>query len=148
MHRKRLSTRALARASASHPWRTLAAWGVAAVLAIFAVATLLGGSLSSENLPTDNRQSERADQLIDGSPRGLALRGRPRRRSRHSLSPGSASAAGGRGDRRALGALHGRLIPVPPRGRRSRRRSAADRRRCERDPVHRLARSPRDARAG
>jgi len=67
MHRKRLSTRALARASASHPWRTLAAWGVAAVLAIFAVATLLGGSLSSENLPTDNRQSERADQLIDGS---------------------------------------------------------------------------------
>ena len=61
------STRALARASASHPWRALAAWGVAATLAVVAVVTLLGGSLSSENLPTDNRQSERAAQLIERS---------------------------------------------------------------------------------
>jgi len=57
----------LALASASHPWRTIAAWSVTAVLAIFAIGALLGGSLSSDNHPTDNRQSERAADLIDRS---------------------------------------------------------------------------------
>jgi RND superfamily putative drug exporter len=65
--RNLLSTRALALASASHPWRTIAAWAIAAVLAIFATGALLGGSLSSENHPTDNRQSERAADLLDRS---------------------------------------------------------------------------------
>jgi uncharacterized membrane protein YdfJ with MMPL/SSD domain len=65
--RQLLSTRALALASASHPWRTIAAWGAAAVVAIVATAALLGGSLSSENRPTDNRQSQQAADLIDQS---------------------------------------------------------------------------------
>ena len=65
--RQLFSTRALALASASHPWRTLAAWGVAAVLGIVAAGALLGGSLSSENRPTDNRQSQQAADLIDRS---------------------------------------------------------------------------------
>jgi RND superfamily putative drug exporter len=36
-------------------------------LAVVAIATLLGGSLSTENLPTDDRESERAAALIDRS---------------------------------------------------------------------------------
>jgi len=55
--RQRLSTRALAVASATHPWRVIAAWAVAAVVAIVAIVALLGGSLSTDNHPTDNRAS-------------------------------------------------------------------------------------------
>jgi RND superfamily putative drug exporter len=65
--RQLLSTRALALASASHPWRTIAAWAVAAVLAVVATGALLGGSLSSQNQPTDNRQSERAADLVESA---------------------------------------------------------------------------------
>jgi uncharacterized membrane protein YdfJ with MMPL/SSD domain len=68
-----VSIRALAVGSASHPWRTIAAWIATTVVAIFAIVSLLGDSLSSENLPTDNRQSERASNLIDQSfPAGSA----------------------------------------------------------------------------
>jgi putative drug exporter of the RND superfamily len=59
-----ISIRRLALASASHPWRTIAAWGAAAVVAIVAIVALLGGSLSSDNHPTDNRESQRAADLI------------------------------------------------------------------------------------
>jgi RND superfamily putative drug exporter len=65
--RERLSTRALVVASASHPRRVIAAWAVTAVLAIVAIGALLGGSLSSDNHPTDNRESQRAAHLIDRS---------------------------------------------------------------------------------
>ncbi len=65
--RERLSTRRLVLASAAHPWRTIGAWAAAAVVAIVAIGALLGGSLSTENHPTDNRQSQRAAQLIDRS---------------------------------------------------------------------------------
>jgi uncharacterized membrane protein YdfJ with MMPL/SSD domain len=65
--RERLSTRRLVLASAAHPWRTIGAWAAAAVLAIVAIGALLGGSLSTENHPTDNRQSQRAALLIDRS---------------------------------------------------------------------------------
>jgi uncharacterized membrane protein YdfJ with MMPL/SSD domain len=54
-------------ASASHPWRTLGLWAAAAVLAIVAIGALLGGALSTDNHPTDNRQSQRAKNLIDNS---------------------------------------------------------------------------------
>jgi uncharacterized membrane protein YdfJ with MMPL/SSD domain len=60
----RISIRSLVLASASHPWRTIAAWLGAAVLAIVAVAMLMGDSLSSDNHPTDTRQSQRAEDLI------------------------------------------------------------------------------------
>lgn len=56
-----ISTRSLASASARHPWRTLGAWIAATLLALVAVATLLGGSLTSEGGPTNDSESERAD---------------------------------------------------------------------------------------
>ena len=55
-----LSTRTLALASARHPWRALAAWLVAVVLALVAIGALLGGSLTTEGAPTNNPESERA----------------------------------------------------------------------------------------
>jgi uncharacterized membrane protein YdfJ with MMPL/SSD domain len=57
----RLSTQSLAGASARHPWRTLAAWTAVAALAIAAIAMLLGGSLTTEGAPTNNPESERAE---------------------------------------------------------------------------------------
>src|SRR5215471_8121947 len=65
--RNRLSIRSLVLASAAHPRRTVAAWAGAAVVAIVAIVALLGGSLSTDNHPTDNRQSQRAAALIDRS---------------------------------------------------------------------------------
>jgi uncharacterized membrane protein YdfJ with MMPL/SSD domain len=68
-----LSIRSLVLGSATHPWRTISAWVVAAVLAIVAVGALLGDSLSSENHPTDTRESQRAEDLIARSfPMGSA----------------------------------------------------------------------------
>jgi RND superfamily putative drug exporter len=68
-----LSIRRLALGSAAHPWRTISVWVVAAVLAIVAVGALLGDSLSSENHPTDTRESQRAKDAIARSfPMGVA----------------------------------------------------------------------------
>ena len=58
-----LSTRSLAAASARHAWRTIGAWIIVAVLAVAAIATLLGGSLTTEGSPTNNPESERADDV-------------------------------------------------------------------------------------
>ncbi len=55
------STRALAGASARHPWRTIVAWIAVTVAAFVAIAALLGGSLTTEGAPTNNPESERAD---------------------------------------------------------------------------------------
>src|SRR5918996_2102364 len=57
----RLSTRALAGAGARHPWRAIGAWVTVTVLAVVAIASLLGGSLTTEGAPTNNPESERAD---------------------------------------------------------------------------------------
>jgi uncharacterized membrane protein YdfJ with MMPL/SSD domain len=59
----RLSTGSLAAASARHPWRTLGAWTAVGALAIVAIAMFLGGSLTTEGAPTNNPQSERADDV-------------------------------------------------------------------------------------
>jgi uncharacterized membrane protein YdfJ with MMPL/SSD domain len=59
----RLSTSTLASASARHPWRTIGVWIVILVLAIAAIVTLLGGSLTTEGNPTNNPESERADDV-------------------------------------------------------------------------------------
>ena len=56
-------TERLARACAAHPWRTIAAWTVAIVLAAACVATLLGGSLTTEGRVTNNPESLRAAEL-------------------------------------------------------------------------------------
>jgi putative drug exporter of the RND superfamily len=57
----KLSTTSLAAASARHPWRVVATWIAVAVLAMLAVVTLLGGSLTTEGQPTNNPESERAE---------------------------------------------------------------------------------------
>jgi putative drug exporter of the RND superfamily len=59
-----LSTRALAAASARHPWRTIGAWIVVTVLAVVTIATLLGGSLTTEGSPTNDPESERAEDVL------------------------------------------------------------------------------------
>ncbi len=59
-----LSTQTIAAASARHPWRTIVAWIVVVVLAIVAIVTLLGGSLTTEGEPTNNPESERADEAL------------------------------------------------------------------------------------
>jgi uncharacterized membrane protein YdfJ with MMPL/SSD domain len=59
----KLPTGSIAAASARHPWRTLGAWTVAAVLAIVAIALLLDGSLTTEGKPTNNPESERAEEV-------------------------------------------------------------------------------------
>ena len=65
----RLSTGRLAAVSARHPWRTLGAWAVALVLAVVAIATLLGGSLTTEGEPTNDPQAFRArDALLQAFP--------------------------------------------------------------------------------
>jgi len=55
----KLSTQSLASSSARHPWRTIGAWIVVAVLAIAAITVGLG-SLTTEGAPTNNPESERA----------------------------------------------------------------------------------------
>ena len=58
-------TQALATASARHPWRTIAAWVVAVVLAVVAIGALLGGALTTEGKPTNNPQSQRAKDTLE-----------------------------------------------------------------------------------
>ena len=58
-----LSTRSLAAASVRHAWRTIGAWIIVAILAVAAIATLLGGSLTTEGSPTNNPESERAEDV-------------------------------------------------------------------------------------
>jgi uncharacterized membrane protein YdfJ with MMPL/SSD domain len=56
-------TERLARSCSRHPWRTIGAWLGAMVLAIAAVALLLSG-LTSNGHPTNNPESQRADEMI------------------------------------------------------------------------------------
>ena len=114
-------TERLARSCSRHPWRTIGGWIVAVVLAVAALALLLG-DLTTEGHPTNNPESQRADALIG--------RGFPPDPSRASERP----------RRRQLAALHGRRPAVPRVRRQARRRGPCDRRRRER------ARLLRDAR--
>jgi uncharacterized membrane protein YdfJ with MMPL/SSD domain len=61
----RLSTPTIAMASARHPWRTIGSWVAAVAVAVVAVATLLGGALTTEGGPTSNPQSQRAEDALD-----------------------------------------------------------------------------------
>jgi uncharacterized membrane protein YdfJ with MMPL/SSD domain len=55
--------------SARHPWRTIGLWVAAVVVAVFAIATLLGGALTTEGNPTNDPQSQRAkDALAEAFP--------------------------------------------------------------------------------
>jgi len=55
----------IALACARHPWRTIVAWIVLVVLAVFAIATLL--SLTTDGNPTNDPQSQRAKDLLAAS---------------------------------------------------------------------------------
>ena len=57
-------TRRLARASASHPGRTLGLWGVAVVASVFVIAVLLGSALTTEGEMTNDPESYRGYALI------------------------------------------------------------------------------------
>ena len=56
-------TERLARACSNHPWRAIGGWIVAVVLAVAALAFLLG-DLTTEGHPTNNPESQRASALI------------------------------------------------------------------------------------
>src|SRR5262245_24241886 len=59
-----LSTQTLAMKSARHPWRTIGVWVVLVVVAAVAIGGLLGGALTTEGNPTNNSQSERAEDAL------------------------------------------------------------------------------------
>jgi uncharacterized membrane protein YdfJ with MMPL/SSD domain len=61
----KLSTGALASASARHPRRTIGAWVGVFVVAIATIVVLLGGSLTTEGAPTNDPQSERALDVLE-----------------------------------------------------------------------------------
>ena len=58
-------TERLARASALHPGRVLAAWGITCVLAVAAIVLLLGDALTGEAEQLNNPESEQAYALLD-----------------------------------------------------------------------------------
>jgi uncharacterized membrane protein YdfJ with MMPL/SSD domain len=60
----RFSTESLARACALHPWRTIALWLVAVVVAFVIVGALLGDALTTEGDVTSTTDSKRAEELI------------------------------------------------------------------------------------
>src|ERR687895_1735095 len=60
----KLSTEALARASARHPWRAIVAWLLAMVAAITAVALLLGNGLTADGYVTNDPDSLEAYEVI------------------------------------------------------------------------------------
>ena len=57
----------LATTSARHPWWTIGAWVVAVVVAVVAIVALLGDALTTEGNPTNNPQSERADDALSAA---------------------------------------------------------------------------------
>ena len=56
-----LSTEALARASAKHPWRTVAVWAVALAVAVRVIITLLGDARTTDDYFTNDPESDRAE---------------------------------------------------------------------------------------
>jgi putative drug exporter of the RND superfamily len=59
-------TERLARSCSRHPWRAIGAWIGAVVLAIAALA-LVFGSLTTNGHPTNDPESQRADEMIGGA---------------------------------------------------------------------------------
>ena len=57
-------TERLARSCSRHPWRAIGGWIVAVVLAVAALALLLG-DLTTEGHPTNNPESQRAEAMLE-----------------------------------------------------------------------------------
>ena len=65
VHASRTSiTQHLARVSAVHPWRVLAAWGLILAASVVAIGTLIGSAFTSDGSITSNPDSIRAEQVI------------------------------------------------------------------------------------
>ncbi|MFN2468654.1 MAG: MMPL family transporter [Gaiellaceae bacterium] len=62
---RRISTESLARASARRPWRTVAAWAVAFVIAIGLVVVFLPSALTTEGEVLNDPESEQGYRLIE-----------------------------------------------------------------------------------
>src|SRR4029077_2006151 len=60
----RMGLQGIALACARHPWRTIAAWIALVVLAVVAIGALLGGALTTEGNPTNDPQSQRAEDAL------------------------------------------------------------------------------------
>ncbi len=69
---KRFSTEYLARASASHPKRTIAIWLVVLVAAFGAIATFIDGTMTTEFFFFNNPDSKQAGSLLEDRLRGPA----------------------------------------------------------------------------
>lgn len=65
-----LSTESLARASATHPWRTVGVWAAVLVVAVVLVVTLLADGLTTEFIYTNNPDSKVGDALLEERLRG------------------------------------------------------------------------------
>jgi putative drug exporter of the RND superfamily len=63
----RLSTEAIARASAHHPWRAVGGWLGVIVAAFVCIGVFLGGGLTTDGAPTNNPTSKRAETIVDRS---------------------------------------------------------------------------------
>jgi RND superfamily putative drug exporter len=61
----RLSTEALARTSARHPWTVVGIWLVALLASGVTIATLLGGALTTNEDFTNSPESKRANALLE-----------------------------------------------------------------------------------
>ena len=61
------ATGPLAAVCARHPWRVVASWVAAAVLAIAVIVVFLPGSLTTEGAPTNNPESERAKDALSSA---------------------------------------------------------------------------------
>jgi putative drug exporter of the RND superfamily len=60
-------TQRLARASALHPWRVVAAWLVVLGVSVVLIGGLLGSALSSDGSLTNRPESVRADEMLSSS---------------------------------------------------------------------------------
>ncbi len=54
----------LARASANHPWRVVAAWGLVLAASVLAIGSLIGSAFTSDATLTTNPESARAHQVM------------------------------------------------------------------------------------
>jgi RND superfamily putative drug exporter len=61
----KLSTEAIAEASARHPWRVIGLWLAALGGSLAVIAVLLSGALTTENGLTNGPESERGDALLE-----------------------------------------------------------------------------------
>ena len=57
-------TQSLARGSAHHPWRVLAAWGLVLVASVVAIGSLIGTAFTADATLTTEPESTKAAQVL------------------------------------------------------------------------------------